>query len=112
MSDTGKTDVHHKDEIRVLMVFRKFITYKHTVFVQMTVTAAGYETKPHINTTGDDTSQFSETFRPSESQEIERRFGDPINTTNATKKRGKKIDTLKKFELHFRRTYIPKVEWI
>jgi hypothetical protein len=54
----------------VLTSPHKFITHVKPAFVQITGTAAGDETKPHINTTDDDTSQFSKTYRASESQSV------------------------------------------
>jgi len=80
-------------------------------FVQTTVKAAGYGTKPHINTIGDDTSQFSKTYRPSENQEMSKRM-ETLQTPQTRPKNEIKLRHIEKFELHFRRTHIPKAEWI
>jgi len=80
----------------------------------MTVKAAGYEIKPYINTIGDDTSHFSKTYRLGESQQMSK--GMEILQTPQTRpkneKKKKKPGDIEKFELHFRRTYIPKAEGI
>jgi len=78
----------------------------------MTVKAAGYETKPHTNTICDDTSQFSKTYRLTESQQMSKGM-ETLQTPQTRPKNDKnKTRHIEKFELHFRRTYIPKAEWI
>jgi len=80
----------------MLMSYHKFITHRKTLFVQMTVKAAGYETKPHINTIGDDTSQFSKTYRPNESQQTSKGM-ETLQAPQTRPKNEKKrnLDTLK-----------------
>jgi hypothetical protein len=60
----------------------------------MTIKAAGYETKPHMNKIGDDTSQFSKTYRPSESQRMSKGM-ETLQTPQTRPNNEKKKNTLK-----------------